>query len=81
MFPEVILPSEYFPTKVTGEDGFGRPKAVSLLCMLLPQSPVGKLFPARGTDRPFFAGLLHHKSVSVQVPDVITVMHAADCQI
>ena len=70
VFPEVVLPSEYFPTEVAGEDGFGRAKAVSLLCVLLPPSPVAKLFPARGTDRPLLSGLLHHKSVSVQVPVV-----------
>ena len=70
VFPEVVLPSEYFPTKVAGEDGFGRAKAVSLLCVLLPPSPVAKLFPTRGTDRPLLSGLLHHKSVSVQVPVV-----------
>ena len=69
VFPEVILPSEYFPTKVTGEDGFGRPKAVSLLCMLLPSSPVGELFATRGADCPLFSSLLHHKSVRVEVPD------------
>lgn len=69
VFPKVVLPGEYFPTKVAGKDGFGRPKAVSLLCMLLPSSPVGELFATRGADCPLFSSLLHHKSVRVEVPD------------
>ena len=55
VFPEVVLPSEYFATKVAGEDGFGRSWAVSPLCVLQPPWPVGKLFATRGADHPLFA--------------------------